>query len=340
MSRFLWTLPALLSAFLTAPAGAPSDEQREVRGVTISCQGWGEEWSYPELEGELDDLQALGANWIAIHPYAWIQNDGEVRIWPELDPEEPPEWISKPIAAAHARGMSILIKPHLGYWGSRFSWRGEIGFETDEETERFFHDYRAWLLTVARLSRGADAFAVGTELELLIHHEERWRSLIAEVREVFPGHLTYAANWPDVEKVPFWDALDTVGVQGYYPLSDAAEPTDDELQAGWDAVVKRLRAVHEATGKPVVLTELGYSRALGAASEPWKPDVAAESDRERAEALQRRCFATAFRTLKRERDWLRGAFLWKWFVGESRARDFALKEPAIKAEVRGAWVDE
>ena len=171
-----------------------------------------------------------------------------------------------------------------------------------------------------------------------MQHEEPWRELIGAVREVFPGHLTYAANWSELELVPFWDLLDTVGVQGYFPLSEDDDPDPAALRAGWERVVRGLSAVHRRTGKPVVLTELGYSRSLLAAREPWKADVAPEPLRARAEALQVRCLGAALDALRREREWLRGAFLWKWFVGPTRARDFALKEPAVRAAVRGAWV--
>jgi hypothetical protein len=115
----------------------------DVRGMTISCQTWGKEWADPALEQELVDLKGLGANWIAIHPYGWIQNDGRVDVRPPLDPAAPPEWIKRPIEAAHEHGMAICVKPQIGYWGSRFSWPGEVEFAAEAERARFFADYRA-----------------------------------------------------------------------------------------------------------------------------------------------------------------------------------------------------
>jgi hypothetical protein len=64
-----------------------------------------------------------------------------------------------------------------------------------------------------------------------VERPDDWRRRIADVRRVYSGKLTYAVNWHrEVEEVSFWDALDPIGVQGYFPLATAAVPTVDELE--------------------------------------------------------------------------------------------------------------
>jgi len=311
--------------------------------MTISCQTNGREWGTPDFARELDRLRALGANWVAIHPYARIHGDGHVgwRAWP---PNEPPRHVAFPIAAARARDVGILVKPHLAYWGSPFAWRGAIDFADEGERARFFDEYHAWIVALAEAASDADAFAVGTELDRLLEPEDepRWRALIADVRTRTDARLTYAANWADFERVPFWDALDCIGVQAYFPLTDCAvDPTEDELATAWRPWLERLRALSERTGKPVVFTELGYDAQAKAACEPWigRPWHGYESRRHSAaEAeLQRRCYAAALDVLERERDWLRGAFLWKWFVGPAPRADFVVDTPALRALLSERW---
>ena len=321
----------------------------QVRGVTISCQTWGWEWGTPGFGEELDELAQLGVNWVAIHPYASIRADGGVGFR-EFDPEQPPEWLSVPIAAARERGMGILVKPHLAYWGSPFSWRGEIDFEEPAQLARFFDEYRAWITLLARATKGAHAFAVGTELDKLLVHDARWREVIRDVRAVTPARLTYAANWTDFERVGFWDALDAVGVQGYFPLhqgsgaplTSSGEIDRATLEDGWASVVARLRRVHERSGKPVVLSELGYDCSPLASCEPWKAMRRAPDDVDGSRALQLACYDVAFRHLERERAWLRGGFLWKWFVGEPGRgdHDFKLDTPPVRAAIRAAWAQD
>lgn len=334
---------SLLFAFVVpgAPAAPPSHGRADpslVRGITISCQTWGWEWGTPGFADELADLAELGANWVAIHPYARVHADGRV-TWRPIEPDDPPTWLRGPIEVSRERRFGLLVKPHLAYWGSPFRWRGEIRFDDPAALERFWRDYTAWIVEIARATRGADAFAVGTELELMLGDEKPWRALIEEVRAVTDAHLTYAANWTAFDDVPFWDALDAIGVQGYFPLSQLADPSDADLMAGWEAVLPRLRRVYEHFGKPVVFTELGYNRSLAAAREPWAYPMDDGAERARAEALQERCLRVGLQVIDRERDWLRGAFLWKWFVGEPGRgdHDFRLDTPGVRAVLADVW---
>ena len=119
------------------------------------------------------------------------------------------------------------------------------------------------------------------------------------------------ANALDYGRVPFWDALDAIGVQAYFPLVDesAGEPDDATLEAGWARALAGLKQLHERTGKPVVFTELGYDSTAGAAVQPWVGRGRRDRDGPAETPLQRRCYTVALRVMERERDWLRGAFL-------------------------------
>ena len=323
---------------LTATAGGAPESAREVKGMTISCQTWGQEWGTDTFATELNELKLLGVNWIAIHPYAWIRRDGSL-AWQELDTANPPEWLARPIREAKARDMSLFIKPHISYWGSPFSWRGAIDFPDREERQKFFADYKRWILQVAECTKDAGAFAVGTELALLNRPEDEpvWRDLIKAVREVTKAHLTYAANWDVYKELRFWDALDVVGVQAYFPIAVGEAPTDDELSEGWRVVVDELSSFHERTGKPVVLTELGYNRSLVAARQPWSHVSAKRADLPSAAELQRRLLRIGLETLAPEREWLRGAFLWKWFAGEAPRANFILDTPDLRGVIQSVW---
>ena len=127
-------------------------------------------WMLPV--SQMRQLKALGVNWIAIHPYAGIRADGTVgsRRRDNADSSH----LIRPIREAHALGLKIMIKPHLAYWGSPFRWRGDITFETDQQWQRFFTDYRRWIVRLAEICHDADAFVVGTELDRTIAHEDHW----------------------------------------------------------------------------------------------------------------------------------------------------------------------
>ena len=124
-------LPLLISL---APLQAQDARAEKVRGMTISTPGGGRDWGSDATVESMRQIKALGANWITIHPYASISDgdgrsglpEGTVHSRSKLDPMDPPQYLARPIREAHALGLKILIKPHLAYWGTRFSWRSEI----------------------------------------------------------------------------------------------------------------------------------------------------------------------------------------------------------------------
>ncbi len=333
---------SLLVCLLLSVSAVPTGTELEkvdasvVRGMTISCQTWGWEWGSPGFAGELAELEELGVNWVAIHPYARIDQDGTVS-WREFDPKKPPKHLAGPIATAHERGLSILIKPHIAYWGSGFSWRGEIQFKDPAAVTRFHETYAEWITQLAEATSDADAFCVGTELEGLVDSAEPWRALITRVRSKTKAHLTYAANWSEYTQVSFWDELDAIGLQAYFPISEKEAPSNADLRSGWKSVLAELEALHEKWGKPIVFTELGYNTSLAAAARPWEYKGARGKELKAAKELQERCMRIALDVLGKERSWLRGVFLWKWFVGDSRGANFLVDTPEMRGVLRDEW---
>ena len=133
--------------------------------------------------------------------------------------------ITVPLDWARERGMSVMLIPHIAYWGSKFLWRGEINFQTTAEWDRFFGDYETWIVQMAKVAEahGAGTFCIGLEFTEAQKFEERWRKIIAAVRAVYHGKVTYGGNWDSFEQVKFWDALDYIGVLAYFPLTKSVE---------------------------------------------------------------------------------------------------------------------
>lgn len=144
-------------------------------------------------------------------------------------------------------------------WASRVTGGGgiELPSEADAETE-------------------PDRVAYVNRRRALL--EEHWTDLIARVRRVYDGPLGYAANFDQYRKVSFWDRLDVIGVNAYFPLRSGAldEPDPEvlrsELVAGWTDVLERIDSFRGERGigdRPVVFTELGYTRRAGTTIQPW-----------------------------------------------------------------------
>lgn len=106
----------------------------------------------------------------------------------------------------------------------------------------------------------------------------RWRKLIKEVRGIYKGKMTYAANFDNYHEVAFWDDLDFIGINAYFGLRDPNEPISDPnrmkqvLEEGWVNVfedINSFRIKHKLEDKPMIFTELGYINRKKTTIEPW-----------------------------------------------------------------------
>ncbi len=303
-----------------------------IRGMTVSCPGWGQTWGDPAMLDALREMKQLGVNAVALHPYAGVHRDGAV-TW---QPAQEIGFLLRAIAYTKSEAVQLYWVPHLAHWGS-FDWRGSIEFNDEAAWQKFFSTYQAFIVNQASFAQrhGAQGFAVGLEYERTMHREADWRRVIAAVRKVYHGPIVYVANWDGLEQVRFWDAVDLIGVQGYFPLAPkGADPTEAELYAAWEAPLARLRALSSRYGKRILFSEIGYPRGPEAASKPWVPEVSAEPA---LLALRARLMRTALKRLEQEPQVV-GMFWWKWIPGSTRwDRDFSMRDPEAQQALADFW---
>jgi len=162
------------------------------------------------------------------------------------------------------------------------------------------------------IEQDIEMICVGTEYRIAVQKREAfWRQLIKDIRARYKGLLTYSANWDSYGKVPFWDALDYVGISGYFPLSDMNTPPVMLLTYRWKKPIKKLRKFSNKVGKQILFTEYGYLSVDGAAGKTWELEHNVKS-RVINEQAQANGYEAFFKALASEDFWA-GGFLWKWF---------------------------
>ncbi len=294
-------------------------------------------------------LQAAHVDWISQTPFGWMHraDSPEVHLatsgvlWGETD-----EGLITTARLARSLGIRTLLKPDI--WLSRpepGTWRADVAMKSQADWTRWWDGYRAFILHYARLaeSAGIEVLSLGTELRaVVVGQEEEWRRLIADVRSVYGGKLVYSANWyREFEEVPFWDALDFIGIQAYFPLAAAPDGGLEELRSGWRPHVEAIERVQRAHGKPVLFTEIGYRSDADTAVEPWRwPARPIPPAGTRGLAAQADCYRSFFETFW-GKEWFAGAYLWKWHphriaAGAAPKADFSPQgKPAL--EVAAEW---
>ena len=301
------------------PDGWAAAELEGIRGVTVGPiessqqpgRGYGTRYS-AEL---LDHLAAMGTNWISITPFGriWSLQDTEIQMDFEAPYEENRVAIKTMIRQAKARGIKVLLIPHL--WVETTGWRGEIDPGTPEGWAAYQQSYREFVLAWASdaAEAGADALSIGVECKSWSgRFGGFWTEFIADIRAVFPGLLTYSANWDEAESVLFWDQLDFIGINAFYPLADHDGATDDEYLAGAKALVPGLQDLTETLQMPLVFVEVGYTTRADAAVEPWLWPDGMEGvvidEREQARAM------ASLLTPFLGRDWFAGFYVWRYYA--------------------------
>jgi hypothetical protein len=182
-----------------------------------------------------------------------------------------------------------------------------------EENWRILEEsYTQFILTYAKAAENlnADILCIGTELEQFVAHRPMyWQKIIKEIREIYKGKLTYAANWDEFKRVAFWKDLDFIGIDAYFPLSNKKSPTIAEYELGWKLHKSEILKVQKQFNKPVIFTEFGYRSVDFNGKKPW--------DSKRVEGgINLEAQANALQAIYNQfwnEEWFAGGFLWKWF---------------------------
>jgi len=211
-----------------------------------------------------------------------------------------------------------MLKPQIWVW--RGDYTGELKMNSEADWRQLEDSYKDFILDFAKLAEkdGIEIFCIGTELEAFIKHRpEYWRKLISEIRLVYKGKLTYAANWDEYKRVPFSDMLDIIGIDTYFPISESKSPTLEEAKEGWQQWKTELKTFSEKESKRILFAEYGYRSVDFSGKEPWKSNREMNSVNLEAQLnLLEGMYQSVW-----EEDWFAGGFLWKWFISHEKAGD-------------------
>jgi hypothetical protein len=287
------------------------------RGVT-HVSWWHDEYASAEASVARAQLASTRANWAAVLVTWYMAARNASAIGPVEQKTPSDAAVAQAVRELRAAGLRVMLKPHVDVLDG--SWRGTIR-PADEAA--WFASYTIFITRYAQLAQasGAELMCVGTEFATLsdARNAARWASVIASVRGIYGGPLTYAANavsaGDEFTSVSFWSQLDVAGLDAYTPLTNSSGPSVDELVRGWsrnrngENMVAAFRNWQAGHGKPVIFTELGYRSADGTNRAPFDFETSARYD----PGEQADCYEAAFRVWSRE-SWMRGILWWAWSV--------------------------
>lgn len=304
--RFPILFILLFSSNLALSQNNHSSGKRKISGVNLVSPRTIDSNNY------LSTIKRVSANWVAIVPYAFM-NNGDPTISYNVNENwwgDTPEGINNSCKQAREQNINILLKPH--FWMDGKSWAGELSL-TDEQWFVWEKNYEAFILKMALFAKEnkVNMLCIGTELKSAIGKRPSfWKGLIPKIRNVYSGDLIYAANWDNYLNIPFWNQLDYIGIDSYFPLLNTKTPKTSNLLFAWEKPKWQIKKLCDSLNKKVIFTEMGYRSTNYTAWKQWLIESQSDDVAVNMEA-QTNAYLALFDCFWAE-EWFAGGFLWKW----------------------------
>ncbi len=238
----------------------------------------------------------------------------------------------------HARGMKFALMMELNWdvlAGSWESWEKAQRVSTESQQfleeksmnveenadywDNWFESYTIFALNQAATAQAANAdmLVIGKQLNgaVVAGNIERWKTLIAKVREVYHGPISYASYTnqyiTQADSFPYEDA-DFIIIYYYNSISEAEQPGLEELKASFDQFNKtQFEPLSRRYGKPVIFLTPFQSRDYGAAQEWFEPSAPAPEVGQDL-LIQAKMYEAFFQSIQDE-DWVAGVWTWGYW---------------------------
>jgi len=316
----------------------------------------------PSLNIEMfKGLRATNSNWVALIPEATLErktlklkSDNENTHWGETINAQ-----IEAIQLAKATGLKIMLKPHIvlekfdddkSIIGQRFFaskedktngavWRGDFKASSEKDWLTWEESYTNYILRLATIadSMEVELFCIGTELRgSAVKRPAFWEQLIEQVRNIYSGSITYSANWDEYDKVSFWNQLDYIGVDAYFPINFSKTPSVYKTKKNWKPIKEKLAALSQKENRKILMTEFGYKNVSFSGALPWTHHKEKAIPNNKAQSNLYEAFFESFW----KEPWIAGGFSWNWLHTPLKVdnTDFSIQnKPAM--EVLKKWYD-
>lgn len=292
-----------------------SCSQEKINGVNTTAP------PQKPTSAEFINIKKLNANWLSVIPYGYSKD-----YTPNINFNTDKQWwgekiigVKGTIKLAKEQGLKVMLKPHL--W---FGWNKsatEFNLNTEKDWLNWEKSYTTYIIAFAKIAQQqqVDLFCFSTELkQVVLKRPLFFKRLIQNIKTVYKGKLTYAANWDNYQNVTFWTDIDYIGVDAYFPLSEDKTPSVIELNEKWQPIKQNLKKLSIQLDKPVLFTEYGFESCDFNTKETWGSHNKYPAN-EQAQINAYQSFYTSFYNEK----WFAGGFIWKWHLTQRTMRNTA-----------------
>ena len=237
--------------------------------------------------------------------------------------------ITAAIVSAESKGLNVVLEPIVGAINSSTGQFASLGptnlapGQTLANPAAFFANYKTYILQWAQIAQQyhVPLLMLGTEMQLATEPQftSYWTDIIASVRQVYSGKLTYAAvsfiygsTYNEVGNIQFWNNLDYVGVDAFpQVITGLTTPTVAQIDAAWSSEQWKptLASIAANTGKPIIFTSCGVASYLGSLDPNYSGVNPSPPQDFATQTNWYQSFVDTW-TGVNQPNWLQGAFFW------------------------------
>ena len=281
----------------------PGDDLGFIKGINYFSFG---ESNYlkPVADRSLEDLAKTGANWVSINAKVTQKNVDSTEIDTMVKSDES---IVHAIQIAHSLNLNVMLKMGITLSADDEHYSQSIGERfSAAQWDQWFVNWTEMILHYAQLAEanGVEMFCLSSELDTPQKQTAHFKKLAAGVRLAFSGPITYA-TMPDAYQLDWWDSVDYIGVDAYFPLTEARTPSIDLLTTNWKPIAADLEALSKKWNRPLIFAEIGYMAAEYAARHPGMFAYTLDPQ------IQANAYQAAFDVF-RDKPWFGGMFWFGW----------------------------
>jgi hypothetical protein len=290
----------------------------------------------PQGPNSAADMAGVGANYATVLATQYVSTSTSNTISPGGSTPTDAA-LAAAITNLKAAGVTPILKPQVDSYDG--IWRGSFA---PTDVSAWFASYQTFIVHYATIAQAQSLpiFVIGCEFKTLSGsaYQSNWDTIITAVRAVYSGNLAYAANatgaGDEFSSVSFWGQLDIIGVDGYVPLTNHANPTVAQLEAAWTdnasgfnavAAFQNLQSTYPT--KPLIFSEIGYVSAAGTNEAPY---ASAAGNAPYDPTEQADCYQAFFEVFSQQTSWMKGVFWWDWTVSPPSTGDTGYS-PQLKA---------
>lgn len=288
-----------------------------IKGITFAPFSHKGSFETKEAQESIINLkEKTGADFITLVPNGLQETPQSEEISYITEANTTDKELIAMIQCAHKIGLRVALKPTVNCKNG--TWRAHINFfdkdvHCEPKWSNWFAAYTDFQLHYAKIAEqtGCEMFLAGCEMVMSERRETEWRKLIADIKAVYSGPVSYNTDKYQEDNITWWDCVDVISSSGYYPLKD------------WEQELDRIEAVVKKFHKPFFFAECGCMSTEGSSKVPNDWHIHGNVNLEE----QADWYTAMFEACKK-RPWVEGFCIWDW----------AWKQyPAAKAESHGGY---